>query len=409
MTEKAAERLLSGRAWDDLCETLRRTGHMIEQFGDGVTELDRAEWYRFLTRFIRMGFEHYVECSEPTRPRFHEMTWRQSINFTSPLQDHLFADFLDGNADFVIEGNRGTLPYFVIASLRFDAPADFAERDWASLAASGLKEFNPALLTTQGALQSTDILFDDAGNFRVTVSRNKPEDGGDWLPMSPDASMLLVRGVYEKRDGTVPAMMRIARLDNAKPRPIDPAFLSGALAKAGQMTLAYAELARSWWQDNLSARPNSVRFDEALYMSNGGVKDDRFHGFGAWERAADEAVVVRFMPIPCAFWTFQLCNIWQENFDNYEEGQGYIYKEGVALEADGSVLMIIADENPGCGGNWIDPYGHTQGGWSFRLIKTFGTLPPPVRTWKVKTDALKRDGLVALDSLEPIVSGGVVA
>ena len=68
MTAKAAERLLSGRAWDDYCETLRRTGKMIDQFDDSVTDLDRTEWDRFLTRYARMGFEHYVECSEPTRP-----------------------------------------------------------------------------------------------------------------------------------------------------------------------------------------------------------------------------------------------------------------------------------------------------------------------------------------------------
>jgi hypothetical protein len=409
VSTRAAERLLSGRAWDDFCESLRKTGHMIEKFGDGVTELDRTEWYRFLTRYVRMGFEHYVECSEPTRPRFHEMTWRQSINFTSPLQDHLFADFVDGAADYIIEGNRGTLPYFVIASLEHDAPADFAAQDWAARGVHGLKELNPALLKTRGAIQSTQIRFDAQGNFRLIVSQNKPASGEDWLPITAGSSMLLMRGVYAKRAGTVPARMRIARLDNAKPQPIDPAFLSAALAKAAQMTLAYAELARGWWQDNLATRPNSVRFDEALYLSNGGVQDDRFHGFGAWAREADEALIVKFTPIHCDFWTFQLCNIWQENFDNYEEGQGYVYKDGAKLEADGSVLLIVADSDPGCGGTWIDPYGHTHGGWSFRLIKTYGKLPPPVFTWKVKLANLKRDGLAAMESQQPIVSGGVVA
>jgi hypothetical protein len=408
MNDKAAERLLSGRAWDDYCETLRNTGHIIEQFGDEVTELDKTEWYRFLTRYIRMGLEHYVECSEPTRPRFHHMTWRQSINFTSPLQDHLFADFVDGSADYVIEGNKGTLPYFVIASLKFDGPADFAARDWAALGAKGLKIFDPAMLKTQGAIQSSQIRFDETGGFRIIVSQHKPTNGEDWLPMTADSSMLLTRGVYEKQEGTTPATMRIARLDQAKPRPIDAAYLSGALAKAAQMTLAYAELTRRWWQDNLATRLNSVRFSESLYLSNGGVQDDRFHGFGAWARAADETLVVKFTPIPCDFWTFQLCNIWQENFDNYEEGQGYVYKEGVKLEADGSVLMIIADSDPGCGGNWIDPYGHTHGGWSFRLIKTYGKLPPPVYAWRAKTEDLRRNGLGVLKSQEAIVSGGVV-
>lgn len=408
MSRQAAERLLTGRAWDDFCETLRRTGRMIELFGEEVNELDRVEWYRFLSRYIRMGFERYIECSEPTRPRFRDMTWRQSINFTSPLQDHLFADFVDGSADYVIEGNRGTLPYFVMASLGFAAPPDFAARDWAARGAAGLEEFDPAMVTTQGAIQSGQIRFDEQGNFRVVASRGKPQGGEDWLPMTASTSLLLVRGVYAAREGAVPATMRIARLDGAAPRPIDAAFLCEALTKAGQATLAYAELARSWWQDNLARRPNTVRFSESLYMSNGGVRDDRFHGFGAWECGADEALIVKFMPIHCDFWTFQLCNIWQENFDNYEEGQGYVHKNGVRLQADGSVLMVIASQDPGCEGKWIDPYGHTHGGWSFRLIKTYGKPPPPVFTWRVKLEALRTRGMAVLDGVAPLVSGGVV-
>ena len=408
-TDRAANRLLSGQAWEDYCDTLRETGRIVNAFGDSLSELDRVEWYRFLSRYVRMGFEHYVECSEPTRPRFHDMTWRQSINFTSPLQDHLFADFVDGSATYAIEGNRGTLPYFVMASLEFDGPADFGAQNWAARGVAGLKDFNPALLKTRGALQSQDMEFDVAGNFRVILSQTRPATGENWLKLTPGASMLLVRGVYSRREGTVPATMRIARLDKAPPRPIDAAFLAGALAKAGQMTLAYAELARGWWQDNLATRPNTLRFDEALYMSNGGVKDDRFHGFGAWECAADEALIVKFTPIPCDFWTFQFCNIWQENFDNYEEGQGYVYKDGAELEADGTVTLVVSATNPGCGGTWIDPYGHSQGGWSFRLIKTYGKLPPPVYTWRVRRADLQREGLALLAGLEPLVSGAIVS
>lgn len=408
MSEKAAERTLSGRAWDDFCETLKQTGRMIDQFGDDVTDLDRTEWYRFLSRYVRMGFEHYVECSEPTRPRVHEMTWRQSINFTSPLQDHFFADFPDGSADYVITGNKGTMPYFVIASLAFDGPADFAERDWAPEGVAGLKEFNTALLKTQGAIESSAIRFDAIGNFRVVVSKEQPSDGADWLRATPDTTMLLCRAVYVTREGISPMSMRIERLDGTLPEPIDPAFLSGALAKAGQMTLAYAELARSWWQDNLSERPNTVRFDEALYLSNGGVQDDRFHGFGAWNCGQNEALIVRFTPIPCDFWTFQLCNIWQENFDNYEEGQGFLHGGNARIETDGTVTMVIAHRDPQIGGTWIDPYGHTQGGWSFRLIKTRGLPPPPVSTWKVDLEDIQREGLGLLGRLEPLVSGGVL-
>ncbi|MFM7275869.1 MAG: hypothetical protein ACKO4A_18835, partial [Gammaproteobacteria bacterium] len=94
MSEKAARRLLEGRAWDDFCEQLRRAGHMVDRFGDTANALDRAEWYRFMTRLMRNGFERFVENCEPERPRLRDAPWRQGMNFQSPDQDHLLAEFV---------------------------------------------------------------------------------------------------------------------------------------------------------------------------------------------------------------------------------------------------------------------------------------------------------------------------
>ena len=67
--------------------------------------------------------------------------------------------------------------------------------------------------------------------------------------------------------------------------------------------------------------------------------------------------------------------MWQENFDNYEDGQGHVTKYRCTLEADGSVWVVIADDDPGIGGNWVDPGGHVHGGMSLRLILI--QAPPP--------------------------------
>ena len=403
MTDAAGERLESGRAWDDFCDSLRRTGHMIDQF-DGVDALDRAEWYRCLTRYVRGGLERYLEGGEPTRMRFRDLAWRHTINFTSPLQDHLFAEFSDGAAAYRVTGNRGSVPYFVTASWSSAEPADFAARDWADLGQDGLKTFDPAILKTASFLESGDMRIDEAGDFSFVVSQEKPETGEDWLPMPADCVGILVRWVFMTREGMVPPTMRIERLDGAAPVPVDAAHVSRGLAKTAQATLGYAELARNWWQNNLGQRPNTIIFSQAVYLSNGGVPDNRHHGFGSWARDADEALVVRFTPTPCEYWTFQLCNIWQENLDNYEDGQGFLYKGGTTLAADGSVQVVIADSDPGIGIRWLDCYGHRHGGWSFRLIKTQGE-PPIVSVHRVKLAALARDGLAAIDAVDPIVSG----
>jgi hypothetical protein len=73
MSDKAAQRLLEGRAWDDFCEQIRRAGHMVNRFGDTANALDRTEWYRFMTRLMRNGFERFMENCEPDRPRLREI------------------------------------------------------------------------------------------------------------------------------------------------------------------------------------------------------------------------------------------------------------------------------------------------------------------------------------------------
>lgn len=231
--QRARERLVSGRAWDDFCDTVRSAGHMIEDFGDELSELDQSEWYRFLTRLLRNGFERYMENCEPERPRLRDAPWRQGINFQSPDQDHLLAEFVDGRHSYRISGNRGTLPYFVIAAWNARQPEDLADRDWAEHGVSGLQEFDPAILQTTGFLASDSIHFDDAGNFEVIVSQSKPGGGHDWLPITENSVGLLVRTLYHDRANTVPPTMSIARLDKPSPRPLSPEDVSAGLAKAG--------------------------------------------------------------------------------------------------------------------------------------------------------------------------------
>lgn len=401
----AESRLLTGRAFDDYLDIVRAAARTVDRFGDEVDDLDRAEWYRFVTRLMRNGFERFVENCEPERPRLRDTPWRQAINFQSPDQDHLLAEFVDGRHDYRITGNRGTIPYFVIASWHAPQPAAPGAQDWAPLGEDGLAAFDPATLTTTGFLQSDAIRFAPHGDFEIIVSREKPAGDVAWLPITEDCVGLLVRTVYHLREETIAPVMRIERLDGAAPRPIRPADMADALAKAGQVVLAYAALVRRWWQDNLAQRPNRIRFSRAVYLSNGGVPD-RHHGFGTWQCAADEALVIRFTPTPCDYWIFQLCNIWQENLDTYEDGGGHVQKYRAVAEPDGSILIVIAASDPGIGGNRIDPYGHRHGGMSLRLIKTEGE-PPAVSLWRVPFAELAAKGRALLDATAPIESGDI--
>ena len=78
MSDGARERLVRGEAWDDFCETLKAAGRVIDQFGDEPSDQERAEWYRYLSRMVRNGFERMIENCEPERPRLRDAPWRQS-------------------------------------------------------------------------------------------------------------------------------------------------------------------------------------------------------------------------------------------------------------------------------------------------------------------------------------------
>ena len=400
MPNDASTRLLSGEAWDDFCDTLKVAGRMIEEFPHDPSDLDRAEWYRYLTRLARNGFERFVENCEPERPRLRDAPWRQSINVQCPDQDHLLCEFVDGEHEYRIRGNRGSLPYFVMAAWSAPQPDDLGARNWAERGVAGLSEFDPTNLTTTAFLKSDDIDFDENGDFEVIVSRQTRD--GNWLALRDDSVGVLVRTVHHDRASETPPTMRIERLDAPAPRPLTPDDVSAGLAKAGQVVLGYAEQVRDWWANKLPAESNRIVFSEATYLSNGGVLD-RLHGFGRWQKSAGDALVVQFTPPECEYWILQLCNLWHENLDVYEDGQGYVTKFNARYDSGGSILAVIADTDPGVGGNWIDSFAHTNGIFSLRLIKP--TDAPLVTIHCVPLARLRAEGFACLEDSEAILSG----
>jgi len=403
-SNESARRLLSGTAWEDFCETLKVAGRMIDQFGDQPSDLDRAEFYRFLTRLTRSGLERLVENGEPTRPRLRDMVWRQSINFQTVDQDHLMCQF-DEARDYRITGTRGTIPYFVMAVLTAPAPAHPGARDWAPLGVEGLQQFDPSNLKTTAFLASQQLQVAEDGSFEIILSQNDPGPGKTWLKLDADSNCILIRLVWSDRDSQTAPAMTIARLDGAPPEPLTPALMADNLAWAGQNVLGYAELVRNWWQGNqgnFSAKLNRLDFSRAQYLSNGGVPD-RHVAFGGWEKGADEALVLEFTPPPCEYWNFQICNIWQENLDTFEDGNGWVNNSRFAAEPDGRVRIVIAERDPGFGANWVDSFGHDKGQWGLRFVQT--QVTPPVRLWRLPLATLERDGAAALDPATAVVTG----
>jgi len=68
--------------------------------------------------------------------------------------------------------------------------------------------------------------------------------------------------------------------------------------------------------------------------------------------------------------------------------------------------VVIADSDPGIGGNWVDPGGHVHGGMSLRLILT-AAAPPRVTSYLLPLATLQAQGRSALEGARKLVSGEV--
>ena len=68
---ESVERVMSGKSWEEFCDTLKAAGQTIRAEGSPDNVLDRAEGYRYLSRLARAALETFIEHADPLAPVLH--------------------------------------------------------------------------------------------------------------------------------------------------------------------------------------------------------------------------------------------------------------------------------------------------------------------------------------------------
>ena len=355
-----AERLMTGRSWEEFCDTLKSAGKTIIATGSPDDPLDRAEGFRYLSRLTRAALETFVEFADPLAPVLHRPVHETAkIGADNPDNYYQHAT-LSGQHEYRITGTRGTIHYL-----------DFATQS-SGVATSGKSKQG-------GHLDAADLEIGPDGRFEIGLSCEPKK--GNWLAMTPDTTALIVRQTYLDRDRETPAQLRIERVGgDGKPTPLTPAALDAGFRAASGLVVGCAALFSSWAQGFQKHTNQLPKFSDAISMGAGGDPNIAYY-HSYWKLAPEEALLIEVKPPACEAWNFQLDNHWMESLD-YRHHRIHVNKHTARYRKDGSVRIVVAHRNPGVE-NWIDTAGHAQGTMCFRWIRADAHPQPLTRVVKL--------------------------
>ncbi len=162
--ETSLERVMSGKSWEEFCDTLKAAGQVILADGSPDDPLDRSEGFRYLSRLTRAALETFLEFADPLAPVLHRPVHETAKIGADNPDNYYQSAAISGAYEYRIRGQRGTIHYL-----------DFGTQT-AGVAGSGESQ-------QAGHLDASELEIDADGSFEILLSCD--EKPGNWLRMTP--------------------------------------------------------------------------------------------------------------------------------------------------------------------------------------------------------------------------------
>ena len=358
-----AERVISGKAWEEFCDNLKSAGASLMYPGAPRDAFNQAEGMRYLSRLTRGGLEAFVEYCDPSFPVLRRMA-HETVKLGADNPDNYYFNAqISGEYAYRIRGKRNSVHYigFFTQNGNYGTTGGMA----------------PC-----GALEHTSLILEEDGTFEIILS--KVPSGKNWLKTESGTSMLMVRQTFLDRFTETPAEVTIENLDGrTAPGNITPVMIDEGL-KTASMFVAGASVMFAKWAGGFQKHANKLPLfsPEVSNAAGGDAAIIYYHSY--WKLAGNESLVIEVKPPDCDSWNFQLNNYWMESLD-YRYFTICINKASAQYEPDGSVRVIIAHQDPGRP-NWINTCGHNEGTMLWRWYRVAeGSVPvePTCRVEKI--------------------------
>jgi hypothetical protein len=347
-------RLVSGCAWEEFCDLLKATGQHIVEEGAPDTALDRAEGFRYLATLAAAGIRHTFDLADPDRPRFLRNP-DSAAGWGAENADNLYLiAHIRPDRTYRISGRRGTVGAFLIETkegyMQLGAMRNFA------------------------TLDSDRLQVEPDGTFDIVLSA-RPHPG-NWIPLHPEATQVLIRQFFFDWESEEPAEFRIAAVDDAGERPavLEPVHVARLLHDAALWIDTTVRVWNDWVRDLRSRHQPGVLAPACRYV---GGADDILYGNDLYRLGEDEALIIESAPPDARYWAFQLVNLWFQAMD-YANRQTSMNCRQARVDKDGRFRLVVAHGDPGVP-NWLDTAGHREGVLQYRYVWAKTAPQPTVR------------------------------
>jgi hypothetical protein len=352
-----------------------RVADLADLVADTPVELDEvslAEGYRHLARILHMGLLSVHDYGSTTDPQVFLAKTPTQLTGGVTSDCTYYECFFDGDRSYRLSGTRGNAPLLEITVIA--GKIGITDRG------DMVDSIREDTLIVEGAGPD--------GGFDVTMSPHpKPADfDGNWLRTDdPDrgrATYMIIRQYSADTANLVAAKIEIEPIGWERTRhPVSLADIDQALQKSASFTEV---LVRHWTA--MSAAMIEQLPNQFMIVSGAAAADEpmptghRFSTAGfrldphqAWVIKIPGVGVSPYDDAP--YWGLQLCNYWFEPLD-YGDTWGHINKANATYDEDGSVTVIVSEQDPGdAAENWLQLRGHTMGSAQFRLSRIRSPLP----------------------------------
>lgn len=352
----------SVEAWKAFCTLLADAAAVLERDDLGLDDFDCGEGLRYLARLTENAVGAMLGTSTPKHPAFRLLS--NGFGMDNPDNHYLGAP-IDAERDYIVRGRRGNLSYMSFAAQN----QNYAAKD--------------KITGGAGHLQGDELETDADGRFEIIASQT--ERSGNWLRLAADSSLLLAR---QTRANAQVEQFQEVQIECVGVDDPPPPLVATSVPDQLLMTALYTIGASSWFADWVSPwreNPNAFRLGDPEQQRLLGGDPNILSQSGYFSFEPDEALLVEVTPPACAYWNFQVANMWAECLDTRR--RVWINNHSAAFEADGSVRMVVAHRDPGHP-NWIDTAGHQHGTMHMRFVNadahplastrvvTFASVPP---------------------------------